>query len=59
MATANQEINFELAEEIALEYDLLAEREPEKDIVEEFFKAGDDLEDDEADLEKKDLLLLW
>ncbi len=53
MATANQEINFELAEEIALEYDLLAEREPEKDIVEEFFKAGDDLEDDEADLEKR------
>ncbi|MCK5763451.1 MAG: translation initiation factor IF-2, partial [Clostridiales bacterium] len=50
MATANEEINFELAEEIALEYDLLAERAPEKDIVEAFFGLQ---EDDEEDLVKR------
>ncbi len=51
MATANQEINFELAAEIGLEYDLLVEKEEEKDYIEEFFAEND--EDDEKDLVKR------
>ncbi len=47
MATANEEIPFELAEEIALEYDILAEKEKVEDIIESFFE---DEEDDEKDL---------
>ncbi len=50
MSTANQEINFELAAELALEYDILVEKEDEKDFVEEFFKSEPD---DEANLEKR------
>lgn len=52
MATANQEITFELAEEIALEYDLLAERAPEKDIVEEYFVEEIEA-DDEHNMERR------
>ncbi len=47
MATANQEINFEIASEIALEYNVLLEKEPEQDLVEAFFAEEPD---DEADL---------
>ncbi|MDF1616363.1 translation initiation factor IF-2 [Petrocella sp. FN5] len=52
MATANQEIPFELAEEIAMEHDMLVVREPEKDIVELFFEDKD-LVDREEDLIKR------
>lgn len=45
MATANEEINFELAEEIAMEYDILCEKEEEHDIVEEFFNEEEDPEE--------------
>ncbi|WZL83216.1 translation initiation factor IF-2 [Vallitaleaceae bacterium 9-2] len=51
MATANQEINFDLAVEIGLEYEVLIEKEQEKDFIEEFF-AEDDI-DDEKDLVKR------
>ncbi len=51
MATANQEINFDLASDIALEYDKIAEKEDEKDFIEEFFK--DDDEENERDLTKR------
>lgn len=44
MATANQEISFDLATELALEYEFLVEKEDEKDLVEEYFK--DDIDDD-------------
>ncbi len=47
MATANQEINFETASEIALEYNVIVEMEPEPDLVEAFFAEEPD---DEADL---------
>ncbi|MCT4598750.1 MAG: translation initiation factor IF-2 [Vallitalea sp.] len=47
MATANQEIDFETASQIAEEFDILLEKEPEKDIVEEFFAEEPD---DEKDL---------
>jgi len=52
MATANQEIPFELAEEIAMEHDMLVVREPEKDLVELFFEDKD-LVDQEEDLVKR------
>jgi len=50
MATANQEISFELATELALEYDVLVEEEDEKAFVEEFFKEEPD---NEKDLKKR------
>ncbi len=50
MASANEEINFELAEEIAMEYDLLVEKEEEVDIVEAFFAEE---EDSEENLERR------
>ncbi|MCT4544177.1 MAG: translation initiation factor IF-2 [Vallitalea sp.] len=50
MATANQEIDFETASSVALEFDVLVEEEEEKDLVEEFFKEEPD---DEKDLETR------
>lgn len=47
MATANQEIDFDTASSVALEFNFLTEEEEEKDIVEEFFKEEPD---DEKDL---------
>ena len=47
MATANQEIDYETASSVALEFDFLTEEEEEKDIVEEFFREEPD---DEKDL---------
>ncbi|PKM56531.1 MAG: translation initiation factor IF-2 [Firmicutes bacterium HGW-Firmicutes-3] len=52
MVTANQEIPFELAEEIAMEHDMLVVREPEKDLVELFFEDKDFV-DQEEDLIKR------
>lgn len=42
MYSANQEIPFELAEEIAMEFGVLVEKEEEKDLLEEFFKETKD-----------------
>jgi len=46
MVTANQEINFDLATDLALDYDILVEKEDEKDFIDEFFKGEPDLEKD-------------
>ena len=45
MVSINQEITFEEAEEIALEYDIIAEKEVKVNIVEELLK---ETEEDEA-----------
>ncbi len=50
MATANQEINYDLASELAMEYDYLVEKATDEDFVEEFFKTEPD---DEKDLKKR------
>lgn len=50
MMTANQEMDFKLAEELALGYDCLLEQEAEVDIVDSFFA---DQPDDEKSLVKR------
>jgi len=50
MATANQDINFDLATDLALEYGFLVERESEKDFITEYFANETD---DEEDLVKR------
>lgn len=50
MMTANQEMDFKLAEELALDYDYLVEQEAEVDIVDSFFMEQPD---DESSLVKR------
>jgi len=50
MVSINQEITFEEAEEIALEYDIIAEKEVKVNIVEELLK---ETEEDEATMVKR------
>ncbi|GAA4298637.1 hypothetical protein GCM10023142_38760 [Anaerocolumna aminovalerica] len=50
MVSINQEITFEEAEEIALEYDIIAEEEVKIDVIEELLKED---EEDESTLEKR------
>lgn len=50
MATANQDINFDLATDLALDYGFLVEKESEKDFITEFFANETD---DEEDLVKR------
>ena len=50
IANINQEINYELASEIAETYDVIVEPEEEKDVMEEVFG---EVIDDEKDLEKR------
>ena len=50
IANINQEIDYELASEIAETYDVLVEPEEEKDVMEEVFG---EVIDDEKDLEKR------
>ena len=45
MVTVNHEIDFEKAEEIALEYDIVAELEEKVDVIEELLKEDDEDED--------------
>ena len=45
MVTVNHEIDFEKAEEIALEYDIIAELEEKVDVIEELLKEDDEDED--------------
>ncbi|MBQ0001709.1 MAG: translation initiation factor IF-2, partial [Clostridiales bacterium] len=47
MATVNSEIDFEKAQEIALEYDIVAELEEKVDVIEELLKEE---EEDEGDM---------
>ena len=50
MVSINQEITFEEAEEIAIEYEIIAEREVVVDVIEELLKEEDE---DEADMVKR------
>ena len=47
MATVNQEITYEKAEEIALEYNCIAEPEEKVDVIEELLRED---EEDEKDM---------
>ena len=47
IVTINQEIDFEKAEEIAMEYDVLCEKEEKVDVIEELLKEE---EEDEKDM---------
>ncbi|WP_448782967.1 translation initiation factor IF-2 [Blautia sp.] len=47
MVTVNHEIDFEKAQEIALDYDIIAEKEEKVDVIEELLKEG---EEDEKDM---------
>ena len=46
IVTINQEIDFEKAEEIAMEYDVLCEKEEKVDVIEELLKEEEESEDD-------------
>ncbi len=50
MASANQEIDFEQASQIAEDFDFIAELEEERDILEEFFREE---EEDQDNLESR------
>ncbi len=45
MVTVNQDISFDEAEEIAMEYDVICEQEVKVDVIEELLKEEDDPED--------------
>ncbi len=46
IVTVNQEISYEDAESIAMEYDILCEREVKVDVIEELLKEDDENEED-------------
>ncbi len=46
MVTVNHEIDFEKAQEIALEYDIIAEQEEKVDVIEELLKEEEEKEED-------------
>ena len=50
IVTVNQEIDYETAEEIALEFDVLCEKEEEVDVIEELLKED---EEDEKKMKKR------
>ena len=50
MVTVNTEVTFEDAEEIAISYDIICEKEEKVDIIEELLKED---EEDEKDMEKR------
>ncbi len=50
IVTVNQEISYEDAENIAMEYDILCEKEVKVDVIEELLKED---EEDEADMEER------
>ena len=50
VATVNQEIDYETAEEIALEFDVLCEKEEVVDVIEELLKEE---EEDEKKMKKR------
>ena len=50
VVTVNQEIDYDTAEEIAMEYDILCEKEEVVDVIEELLKEE---EEDEATMEKR------
>ena len=50
MVTVNNEVSFEEAEEIAMEYDIICEMEEKVDVIEELLREA---EEDENDMEKR------
>ena len=50
IVTVNQEIDYETAEEIALEFDVLCEKEEVVDVIEELLKED---EEDESKMKKR------
>lgn len=50
IVTVNQEISFETAEEIAIEYEIICEKEVKVDVIEELLKEE---EEDEKDMTKR------
>ncbi len=50
IVTVNQEVDYETAEEIAMEFDVLCEKEEVVDVIEELLKED---EEDEADMVKR------
>ena len=46
IVTVNQEIDYEKAEEIAMEYDVLCEKEEKVDVIEELLREAEENEDD-------------
>ena len=50
IVTVNQEISYETAEDIAIEYDIICEKEVKVDVIEELLKEDDE---DEADMVKR------
>ena len=50
VVTVNQEVDYETAEEIAMEFDVLCEKEEVVDVIEELLKED---EEDEADMVKR------
>ena len=46
IVTVNQEITYETAENIAIEYDIICEREVKVDVIEELLKEDDENQDD-------------
>lgn len=50
IVTVNQEISYETAEEIAIEYDIICEKEIKVDVIEELLKEDDE---DETEMEKR------
>ena len=50
IVTVNQEISYETAEEIAMDYDILCEKEEKVDIIEELLKED---EEDEATMQQR------
>ena len=50
IVTVNQEISYETAEEIAIEYEIICEQEVKVDVIEELLKEDDE---DEAEMEKR------
>ena len=51
IVTVNQEIDFETAEEIAMEFEILCEKEEVVDVIEELLKEDEEDEEDEQTLE--------
>ena len=53
IVTVNQEIDYETAEEIALEFDVLCEKEEVVDVIEELLKEDEEDEEDEKKMKKR------
>ena len=57
IVTVNQEVDYETAEEIAMEFDVLCEKEEVVDVIEELLK--EDEEDESLMVKRHRLYVLW